>query len=63
MQRHFSLLRGTALVAAFLGTGGLLGAAELPKSPEVAETGKLEAETEKGLKDAIAEFKKIFVVE
>ena len=41
MQRHFSLLRGTALVAAFLGTGGLLGAAELPKSPEVAETGKL----------------------
>ena len=41
MQRHFSLLRGTALVAAFLGTGGPLGAAELPKSPEVAETGKL----------------------
>ena len=29
----------------------------------IAETGKLEAETEKGLKDAIAEFKKIFVVE
>jgi F-type H+-transporting ATPase subunit alpha len=29
----------------------------------VRETGKLEAETEKALKDAIAEFKKIFVVE
>ncbi|HVN71359.1 MAG TPA: F0F1 ATP synthase subunit alpha [Desulfomonilia bacterium] len=29
----------------------------------VSETGKLEAETEKALKDAIAEFKKIFVVE
>jgi len=29
----------------------------------IAETGKLEAETEKALKDAIAEFKKIFVVE
>jgi len=29
----------------------------------IRETGKLEAETEKGLKDAIADFKKIFVVE
>ncbi len=29
----------------------------------VRETGKLEADTEKALKDAIAEFKKIFVVE
>ena len=34
----------------------------LNKNGEVV-TGKLEAETEKGLKDAIAEFKKIFVVE
>jgi len=29
----------------------------------ISETGKLEADTEKALKDAIAEFKKIFVVE
>ncbi|HOJ14971.1 MAG TPA: F0F1 ATP synthase subunit alpha, partial [Deltaproteobacteria bacterium] len=37
------------------------------KHPEILktirETGKLEADTEKALKDAIAEFKKIFVVE
>jgi polar amino acid transport system substrate-binding protein len=41
MQRHLSLLRGAAFAAAFLGACGVLGAAELPKSPEVAETGKL----------------------
>jgi F0F1-type ATP synthase alpha subunit len=29
----------------------------------VRETGKLEADTEKALKDAIADFKKIFVAE
>ena len=37
------------------------------KHPEILttirETGKLEADTEKALKDAIAEFKKIFVAE
>jgi F-type H+-transporting ATPase subunit alpha len=29
----------------------------------ISETGKLEADTEKSLKDAIADFKKIFVAE
>ncbi|PWJ82276.1 amino acid ABC transporter substrate-binding protein (PAAT family) [Pseudaminobacter salicylatoxidans] len=42
MQRYLSSLRvGALAAAAFFGAMGTLGAAELPKSPEVAETGKL----------------------
>jgi len=42
MQRYLSSLRGGMLAAgAFFGAAGALGAAELPKSPEVADTGKL----------------------
>lgn len=42
MQRYLSSLRvGALAAAAFFGAVGALGAAELPKSPEVAETGKL----------------------
>jgi len=42
MQRYLSSLRvGALAAAAFFGAVGALGAAELPKSPEVTETGKL----------------------